>query len=96
MFSKGYYVTAELAVKASVSIDEAYHHLTRLCEATLKEPGCTIFTLHRCANNEPRFLLWERFDSEQDFKFHFEQPHTQAYLKRDLTQVVQFFVSDVC
>ncbi|MEN9531706.1 MAG: hypothetical protein RIQ83_930 [Pseudomonadota bacterium] len=95
MFNSGYYITAELKVKEPANIGNACQYLKKLCEETLKEPGCSIFTLHQCVDDESRFLLWERFDSEDDFKFHFEQPHTQEYLKHDLTEVVQYFVSDV-
>jgi quinol monooxygenase YgiN len=95
MFNKGYYITAELRVKESVDINAALNHLKKLCDETIKESGCSIFTLHQCKNDERRFLLWERFDTEEDFKFHFEQSYTQEYLKHDLTEVVQYFVSDV-
>lgn len=95
MFNKGYYITAELKVKESVDINIVFQHLKKLCDETLKEPGCSIFTLHQCINDKSRFLLWERFDSEEDFKFHFVQPHTLEYLKHDLTEVVQYFASDV-
>jgi quinol monooxygenase YgiN len=95
MFGKGYYITAELRVKEPENIAKAAQSLKKLCAETLKEPGCSIFTLHQCASDERRFLLWERFDSEEDFKRHFELAHTQAYLKEDLTEVVQYFVSDI-
>jgi len=95
MFNPGYYITAELKVKESANIGKARQHLRELCKETLREPGCSIFTLHQCVKDESRFLLWERFNSEDDFKLHFEQPHTQEYLAHDLTEVVQYFVTDV-
>ncbi|MBL0615470.1 putative quinol monooxygenase [Aeromonas veronii] len=95
MFNPGYYITAELKVKVPENIDKARQHLKELCEETLKEPSCSIFTLHQCVDDKSRFLLWERFNSEDDFKYHFEQAHTQEYLKHDLTEVVQYFVTDV-
>lgn len=95
MFNPGYYITAELKVKVPENIDKARQHLKELCEETLKEPGCSIFTLHQCLDDKSRFLLWERFNSKDDFKYHFEQPHTQEYLRHDFTEVVQYFVTDV-
>ncbi|KDM89885.1 carboxymuconolactone decarboxylase [Photobacterium galatheae] len=95
MFSQGYYITAELKVKDRANIRTAFESLQHLCEQTLQEPGCSIFQLHRCLHDETRFLLWERYDSEEDYHAHFQQPHTQAYLKRDLTEIVQHFASDV-
>ena len=48
MFNPGYYITAELKVKESANISKARQHLQELCEETLREPGCSIFTLHQC------------------------------------------------
>ncbi|MFC3150844.1 putative quinol monooxygenase [Litoribrevibacter euphylliae] len=95
MFEKGYFVTAELKVKDKAMIADAKSALKILCEKTLKEPGCSLFTLHHCSENEDRFILWERFEDEAAFKQHFVEPHTKAYLELDLTEVVQFFQSDV-
>ncbi|GAB6261110.1 putative quinol monooxygenase [Photobacterium sp. 53610] len=95
VFSQGYYITAELKVKDRANIQTAFESLQRLCAQTLQEPGCSIFQLHRCLQDDSRFLLWERFDSEADYHAHFQQPHTLAYLKLDLTEVVQYFASNV-
>ncbi|MGF6147762.1 Uncharacterised protein [Kingella potus] len=38
---------------------------------------------------------WERFDDEAAFKQHFDETHTKDYVALDLTEVVQYFVSDV-
>ncbi len=95
MFEQGYFVTAELRVKNQQRIAEAKSALVALCEKTLAEPGCSLFTLHQCAENEGRFILWERFEDEAAFKQHFLEPHTKEYMALDLTEVVQYFQSDV-
>ena len=95
MFVKGYYVTAELKLKDASSAKEAKSALRKLCSETLKEEGCSIFELHQIKNDETRFLLWERFEDEESFKLHFELEHTKEYLAKDLTDVVQFFTSDI-
>ncbi len=95
MFDNGYFITAELKVKNLDMISEAKSALTILCEETLKEPGCSLFTLHHCNENKDRFILWERFEDEAAFKQHFIEQHTKDYVDLDLTEVVQFFQSDV-
>lgn len=91
MFTDGYYITAELRVKDADKIQAAKQALITLCEKTLTETGCSIFTLHHDQTTPTRFLLWERFDDEAAFKTHFEMPHTQEYVSLNLTEVVQFF-----
>lgn len=91
MFTSGYYITAELRVKDANQIHATKLALMTLCEKTLTEPGCSIFTLHHDQTTPSRFLLWERFNDEAAFQAHFEMPHTQEYVAQDLTEVVQFF-----
>ncbi|MBM5571130.1 MULTISPECIES: putative quinol monooxygenase [Deefgea] len=95
MFTSGYYITAELRVKNSSQIQTAKHALMMLCEKTLTEPGCSIFTLHHDPATPTRFLLWERFDDETAFKNHFDMPHTQDYFSQNLTELVQFFQTNI-
>jgi len=96
MLSSGFYITAELKIKDKNRILETREALQALCELTLQqEPECTLFQLHQCQEEPTRLLLWERFDSEQSYNAHFKQPYTQHYLSKDLTEVVQHFVSDI-
>ncbi|WP_448550172.1 putative quinol monooxygenase [Thalassotalea fusca] len=95
MFEKGYFITAELKVKNTEMVAEAESALKILCEKTLKEPGCSLFTLHHCSENKDRFILWERFENEAAFKQHFLEQHTKEYVDLDLTEIVQYFQSDV-
>lgn len=95
MFTTGYYVTAELRTKNANQIAEAKAALAELCAATVQEAGCSLFIVHHDALTPTRFLLWERWDDEDVLKRHFRLPHTLAYIKRDLTEVVQVFQTDV-
>lgn len=94
-FVQGYYITAELKVKDEGRIQEAKESLMHLCKETLKEPGCTLFTLHHDIKQRTRFLLWECFNDEAAFKLHFEASHTKEYVAKDLTEVVQYFQTDI-
>lgn len=95
MFNQGYFITAELKVKNKDKILEAKAALANLCEKTLTEPGCNLFTLHQCSKNQDRFLLWERFENEAAFKQHFIEQHTKDYVDLGLTEVIQYFQTDV-
>lgn len=39
--------------------------------------------------------MWERFDDEDSFKKHFEYEHTKKYVSLDLTEVVQYFQTNI-
>ncbi|MDN3578734.1 putative quinol monooxygenase [Chitinimonas viridis] len=94
MFKSGYYITAELRLKHPGKLDEAKAALALLCQQSITEPGCSLFTAHHDAGQPNRFVLWERFDDEAAFKTHFDAPHTQHYIAQDLTEVVQYFQTD--
>ncbi len=93
MLEQGYFITAELRVKNPENVEHTKSQLTLLCQKTIEEPGCTLFSLHQCKSEPTRLLLWERFNSEEDYKIHFQQPHTLQYLAQDLTEIEQFFAS---
>lgn len=95
MFHSGFYITAELRILDENKILETREALQTLCKMTLQhESGCSMFPLHQCQKQPTRLLLWERFDSEQAYQANFKQVYTQEYLARNLTEVVQHFVSD--
>ena len=94
-FDSGYYITAELRVKNEEQISEAKSALLTLCALTLTESGCSLFQLHQDNSDSRRFLLWERFEDEAAFKQHFEEPHTKHYMSLDLTEVIQYFQTDI-
>ena len=95
MFKSGFFITAELKIINSTQIDETIKRLQKLCAQTMQEPGCTLFQLHHCLDEPTRLLLWERYDTESDYTFHFEQAYTKDYLALNLTDVVQYFKSDI-
>lgn len=95
MFKSGYYITAELKVIDTSKISEARHALEKLCELTKTEPGCSIFQLHYDSKESTRFLLWECFDDEAAFEEHFKMDHTKEYVSLGLTEVVQYFQTDI-
>lgn len=95
MLENGYFVTAELKVKNGATISEANEALQKLCRETIKEAGCSLFILHKCVEDEQRFILWERFDNEAAFNQHFVEQHTLNYIDLDLTEIVQYFTTEI-
>lgn len=95
MLTSGFYITAELKITNQNKIDETIQALKKLCKQTISESGCTLFQLHYCLDQPTRLLLWERYNTESDYQYHFEQAYTKAYLALNLTEVVQYFKSDI-
>ena len=95
MFDKGYYITAELKINDASRIDEAVQEIKKLCVESEKEPGCNIFVAHHDNREEGKIILWERFDTEEHFRYHFEQQHTKDFIAKELTTVVQYVQSNV-
>lgn len=94
MFDNGYYITAELRAKDTSRLEETKRELNKLCNESLKESGCTLFFAHQNATQTDRFVLWERFENEDAFRQHFEEPHTKQYVAKGLTEVVNFHNSN--
>lgn len=95
MFQPGYFITAELRAKNPQRLAETKNALIRLCEESVKETGCSLFSLHQCNEDPLRFILWERFEDEAAFQQHFEESHTKAYVALDLTDIVQYFQTSI-
>lgn len=95
MLNTGFYITAELKITNPNKINQTIQALQKLCDQTILESGCTLFQLHHCLEKPTRLLLWERYDTERDYHYHFEQQYTQNYLALNLTEIVQSFKSNV-
>lgn len=92
---KGYYITAEIKVKDNTQIELVKSELQILQKLTLEEAGCNFFSIQQDNSVSTRFIMWERFDDEDSFKKHFEYEHTQKYVSLDLTEVVQYFQTNI-
>lgn len=50
--------------------------LRRVIEQThAHEPGCVLYALHRAVDDSTRFVVVEKWESQQDLDAHFEQPY---------------------
>lgn len=93
--NSGYFITAEIKVKEGLDIEKAKKELAKLQELTLTEEGCDFFLIKQNSEKPAHFIMWERFENEQAFKKHFEYEHTKEYTKKNLTEVVQYFKTNI-
>lgn len=94
MFGPGYYITAEIKARENVNPDTLTAALQELCADSLQEPGCTVFFFHQDSKNPSHFVLWERFDDEEAFKVHAQEPHTKKYASLGLSEMVKVIQSE--
>lgn len=80
-------ISAGLSLSSDAPREYVLEEARKLVAATIKEPGCQHFELLEHKDETNKFTLWERWNSEEDLKNHFEQPHTKAFLEKNLTQV---------
>lgn len=55
--------------------DEAVSILKGVVEATHKEEGCLLYTLHKATNKPQTYTIVEKWRSHEDLEAHFVQPH---------------------
>lgn len=56
------------------------HELRELVRRTHSEPGCLLFAMHQCADDETDFCVVERWASRDALDEHFASEHVRAYL----------------
>ena len=69
--------------------DEAIELFTRMTEATLAEPGCRMYQVHRSRQEPRRFFLYEQYDDETALAVHRASPHFDQYVHRGLFRIIE-------
>jgi quinol monooxygenase YgiN len=59
-------------------VDRLVERFGEIVAATHREEGCLTYSLHRDRSDPLRFVLIERWRSQEDLDAHFQQPHMQA------------------
>lgn len=95
MNNNQYYVTAELKLTDMTRLEEMKTALTTLQQATIKEAGCHLFSVHQDKSDPSKIILWECFEDEEAFEHHFTLQHTKDYFALNITEVVQAVKSDL-
>jgi quinol monooxygenase YgiN len=70
----GYVVVAKWIAKEGLEADVA-QALARLQAASLQEPGCREYRVHREVDNPRSFLLYEVYDDAAAYQAHLESTH---------------------
>jgi len=70
----GYVVIAKWVAKEGLE-SEVAAALSRLRAASLQEPGCQEYRVHRETDTSHSFLLYEMYDDVADYQAHLESSH---------------------
>ncbi len=57
--------------------------LDRISRASVEEPGCLLFWVHRSIDDPSTFLLYEQYASEAAFKAHAASDHVRRFVLED-------------
>lgn len=57
--------------------------LDQVRRASLDEPGCLLFNVHRSLEDSSVFFLYEHYTSEDAFDAHAASDHVRAYVLED-------------
>jgi quinol monooxygenase YgiN len=86
------YCTAVIQSTGKVPYAELTAALKKLCEQTVKEPGCILFQVVPLEKERERFALWEIWQDQAAFYAHHEQSYTKEFFKAEL-DTIEFFES---
>jgi quinol monooxygenase YgiN len=61
--------------------DELEKEFRKLVAKVLKEPGTAVYTVHRKADSPNEFLIYEKYESGDAFKFHMSTEYFKEFSK---------------
>ncbi len=85
------FVTAELKIKNNIERAAAIEAIEQFCRDMQSEPGCLQAIASYDQNQSDRVVLLEQYVNREAINQHFVMPHTQAFIERDITELVQAF-----
>lgn len=59
----------------------------KLTEESRKEPGCSMFQVHRHKTEPRRFFIYEQYKDETALEAHRVSPHFLQFAKKDLPKI---------
>ena len=59
----------------------------RLSEESRKEPGCTMYQVHRHRTEPRRFFIYEQYKDDAALETHRSAPYFLQYVKKDLPKI---------
>lgn len=60
---------------------------TTLTEESRKEPGCSIYVVHRHRTEPRRFFIYEQYKDDAALEAHRAAPHFLQYAKKQLPKI---------
>ena len=69
--------------------EEAIDLFTRMTEASLQEPGCRMYQVHRSRQESRRFFLYEQYDDEKALEAHRASAHFAQHVQRGLFRIIE-------
>ncbi len=60
---------------------------SKLTEESRKEPGCTVYVVHRHRTEPRRFFIYEQYKDDAALEAHRNSPHFLQYAKKDLPKI---------
>jgi quinol monooxygenase YgiN len=60
---------------------------TKLTEESRKEPGCSMYQVHRHKTEPRRFFIYEQYKDDAALEAHRTAPHFLQFAKKDLPRV---------
>jgi len=59
----------------------------KLTEASRKEPGCSMYVVHRHKTEPRRFFIYEQYKDDAALEAHRAAPHFLQFAKKELPKV---------
>jgi autoinducer 2-degrading protein len=59
----------------------------KLTEESRKEPGCSIYQVHRHKTDPRRFFIYEQYKDDAALEVHRNAPHFLQYARKDLPKI---------
>lgn len=82
-------ITAELRIKDTTTLDAGLSAVQDFCDAMNSEVGCHMALAHQNSEDPRTITLWEIYQDQTAFDAHFSMPHTQAFIKSGVTELIK-------
>lgn len=89
------YTTGILRIKDTTKIDASITELKKLRSNTLLEKGNISFDIKQLKDDPTKIILWECFKNEEAFKAHLSSKHLQEFMKLDLIELENGYITNI-
>jgi quinol monooxygenase YgiN/predicted enzyme related to lactoylglutathione lyase len=89
-----FYSTGVLKIKDATKIDFSISELKKLRNQTLLESGNISFDIKQLKDDPTKIILWECFKNEKSFKEHLGSIHLQEFIKLDLVELENGYITN--